>query len=195
MKKILVLICAMIVVAVCFVGCGKKSLDPSEFAIYVNGEVAITPEEMQEKASSYDLGFYFLHSNPLEAELENKVLETKRGIRLGDTIEDVARAYKDCVMRFSDYESLFDIKEEDFFTGAEYLEKEKREYDSVRIGAIVSNGRQLSEQECTDDLLGKTDREALQEKNRVQHYSIVFSFENGVISEIAPVLWDSSAQE
>lgn len=90
MKKVLLLIIICIFASACLLGCadsGKLSL--ADFDIYEKGEVKIkrqdfsSPDFFFETEQTYTYG--------------GSRLETKRGIKLGDTAEDVAAAYEDIV--------------------------------------------------------------------------------------------------
>ncbi len=118
MKKVLMV--AIVVAMLAVAGCGAQAngeilTDPSEYCLYVGEQMVVDPASEEYLGKSIFHAVYKLDGSVSTGivkgddiqELDGVLVNTKRGIQLGDSVRDVINAYGDCaVVVYADVEAL-----------------------------------------------------------------------------------------
>ena len=140
--------------------------------MYADGKMISTPEEMGGEPMFFSLAMQY--------EYAGQELETKRGIKIGSTVRDLASAYQDCEF------SVLGQNDSTIVTGSE-LEKSYKESGGGFIVLTVDkvNGEWMTYSEYLKWLeeQGGMDAAMQDESNQISSYSMDFTVQGDTIQD------------
>ena len=182
---------AMVLFILVLSGCSGVSssvspgiLPEEEYYVYENGELIVTASEFEQKLFIFEIEQKYNY--------EGRIFTTKRGIKIGSTIRELADAYKDVPARIMG-SNTYEIFEMPFH---EYLEKAS-EYNIgnkyiVLISTCIIDNKQFSNAEFEQYLKDKgiemtdylNDLEKYVQEWDMKNYIVNFMIEDNFVKSI-----------
>ncbi|MBC5648243.1 hypothetical protein [Christensenella tenuis] len=179
MKRVLYSVAAVLIMAGVFTGCGDSGsngsgvLQTDEYGVYEDGKCIAMAEEL-------DTPFFF--EIEMQYDYKGRELSTKRGIKIGSTVRELADAYKDCEFQVAVGSELVTM------TAGEFIENLSEYKDTVTlITTYVDEEGNLytwTKWKEWSEPQGGIEEMYQNKKHKIGNYTINFILENGIVEEI-----------